>query len=456
MNTILILQILIGVIIFIMVILGLVYLRLIMPKKQKKEEPTAIINPYDEQKKEDKKVENYGRFQGDLTQESIFNFMEFDEVIDSMIVRKNKTQYVMILQCNGVNYDLMSEQEKISVEEGFVQFLNTLRFPIQLYVQSRTLNLKDIIAGYKERVEVVKSDLEKLDLKIIQAQKANNKALKEKLEFEKRRKQNVLGYGLDITDYVEKLNSNKNILQQRTYVVVSFFVSELGGNLENYSKEEIDNMCFSELYTRCQNLSASLANSQVTSRILDSEEIAELLYIAYNRDESEVYRLNQALDAQYDALYSSGKDVLIKKQEQLDKEINIAAIDLATDSILRADKQKQIEDLEREKSKTDKIKEKANELLDQYENQLNSRVYEIAKDNIQKSGLEEKEEKSKKNEENKTETNVEKKTVSKSGDVRKTTKVVKKSATTVATSTTPTKTKQVVKKKIVKKDNAEE
>ena len=40
--------------------------------------------------------------------------MEFDEVVDNMIVRKKGTQYIMILQCNGVNYDLMSEDEKIS------------------------------------------------------------------------------------------------------------------------------------------------------------------------------------------------------------------------------------------------------------------------------------------------------------------------------------------------------
>ena len=139
-----------------------------------------------------------------MTQESIFDFMEFDEVIDNMIVRKNKTQYIMVLQCNGVNYDLMSEQEKIAVEEGFVQFLNTLRFPIQLYVQSRTLNLKDIVEGYKERVNVVNNDINKIDLKMEQAKRANNKALQEKLYFEKRRKQNVLEYGIDITNYVER------------------------------------------------------------------------------------------------------------------------------------------------------------------------------------------------------------------------------------------------------------
>ncbi len=391
MDIILVLQIMIGVIIFVMFLLAMFYLYLIRPKKKKVEDSSAIFYSENEQKSkaEEKKIDNHGRFQGVLTQESVFDFMEFDEIVDNMIVRKNKTQYVMILQCNGVNYDLMSEQEKIAVEEGFVQFLNTLRFPIQLYVQSRTLNLKEIISDYKERVSNVNSDIEKINVKLMQAKRNGNREEQEMLEFEKRRKQNVLDYGMDITDYVERLNSNQNILQQRTYVVVSYFISELGGNLENYSKDELDNMCFSELYTRCQNVSSSLASSQVTSRILDSEELAELLYIAYNRDESEIYQLTKALDAQYDALYSTSKDVLQKRQEKLDREINIEAIDLATDSILKADKQKQIEDLEKERLKTERVKEKANELLDAYEDQLNARVFEIAKQNVEKSSQKE-------------------------------------------------------------------
>ena len=49
---------------------------------------------------------------------------------------------------------------------------------------------------------------------------------------------------------------------------------------------------------------------------MDSEELAELLYVAYNRDESELLTFSKALDSQYDALYSSGKDVIQKKQEK--------------------------------------------------------------------------------------------------------------------------------------------
>ena len=143
-------------------------------------------------------------------------------------------------------------------------------------------------------------------------------------------------------------------------------------------------MCFSELYTRCQNIASALATSQITSTILDSEELAELLYIAYNRDESELLQLSKALDSQYDALYSTGKDVLQKKQEKLDREINIEAIDLATDSILKADKMKQIEDIEKEMKKKEKIKEKAMGLIDQYEEQLDPRVFELAKEEVEK------------------------------------------------------------------------
>ncbi len=398
-------------IVFIMILLVALYIYLMKPKteKIKKESEEEMIENKTE--KEGKVEQNYGKYTSNLTRESIFEFMEFDEIVDNMIVRKNGSQYVMILQCNGVNYDLMSEQEKISVEEGFVQFLNTLRFPIQLYIQSRTLNLRDIIDEYKSRIDNLTIEIDKIDTKIEQAKTMGNKALKEKLEFEKRRKINILEYGVSITDYVEKLSSNKNVLQQRTYVVVSYYSAEIGGGLEKYSKEEIYNMCFAELYTRCQNIASALGNSQITCSILDSEELAELLYIAYNRDEAELLQLSKSLDAQYDSLYSTGKDVIKKKQEKLDQEINIAAIDMATDSILKADRKKQIEELEFAINKEEKIKQRANELLDTYENQLDPRVYKLAKEEVKNSGEKEQKQTPKIEEAKKTTDNTRKKVV---------------------------------------------
>ena len=378
-NKIFLFEIIIGVVFLVLVIL-IALLFLMNRKKEENEESDLIL----ENKKtpEPENLGEFGKFQGVLSVESMNEFMEFDEVVDNMIVRKNRTQYVMVLQCNGVNYDLMSQAEKISVEEGFVQFLNTLRFPIQLYVQSRTLNLRDIIEKYKERVSNITEELRKLEIKLNQVRSTGNRAMIEKLEFEIRRKRSVLEYGQNITEYVERLSSNKNILQQKTYVVLSYYTVEIGGNVENYSKDELNNICFSELYTRAQNIISSLGNSQVTAKILDSEELAELLFVAYNRDDSEIVQINKMLDAQYDSLYSTGKDVLEKRQEKLDQEINIAAIDLTTDSILKADKRKQEEEKIKEIDKNQKIKERALNLLSEYEEQLDPRVFELANEEI--------------------------------------------------------------------------
>jgi len=393
------------VIIVLFVLIGmLVY---ISKKKDDNDEPEKDIILDGVSGDDDKSKEaiggDFGKFQGVLSVESMHDFMEFDEIVDNMIVRKNRNQFVMVVQCNGVNYDLMSSDEKMGVEEGFVQFLNTLRFPIQLYVQSRTLNLRTIINEYRSRVEAVTEDLRKVEQKLRQARVSGNKAMVERLEFEKRRKTSVLEYGQNITEYVERLSSNKNILQQRTYVILSYYTAEIGGNLSNYSKDEINNICFSELYTRSQNIISALGTSQVTGRILNSEELAELLFVAYNRDDSELYQINTMLDAQYDNLYSTGKDVLEKRQEKLDEEINIAAIDLTTDSILKADKRRQFEEKQKEIERSQKIKEKALNLLNQYEDQLDPRIFDMATEEIKGANVEEKEDTTQKAEEEKEE-----------------------------------------------------
>ena len=373
MSLITILQIVLAILVFIIIALIAAYgLIVYMNNRKEEEEQEEALGIENEELKD---------FNG-MPRESIFKFMEFDEVKDNMIIRKNRSQYVMIVQCSGVNYDLMSEDEKIAVEEGFVQFLNTLRFPIQLYIQTRSLNLRDIVDEYKNKVSEIAQDIEKVKTRIQAAKDTKNERLLQKLQFEKTRKERDLDYGLDITEYVARMSLNKNVLQQRTYLILSYYASEAGASADT-PQEEMDGMCFSELYTRAQTAIRSLQASEVTSRILSSEEICELLYIAYNRDDSELLQFSKALDGQYDALYSTGKDVLEKKQEKLDAEIADQALELATESIVRADKYKQIEQLKREQ----RIKEKATELVDEYKDQMDEVTYKGAKEEIKNAKI---------------------------------------------------------------------
>ena len=308
---------------------------------------------------------------------NIKQFLDFDEIKDNMIIRKDRTQYIMVIQCQGVNYDLLSEEEKVAVEEGFVQFLNTLRFPIQLYVQTQTLNLEDIVGEYKEKIHNIENEIRNLQRKLDQAKAMSNIKEIEKIKFELKRKTNVLEYGADITEYVKRLSLNKNVLKQKTYIIVPYYTSEFNGS-NKFDKEEADNIYFSELYTRAKMLVRAIASAGVSGRILNSEELSELLYIAYNRDDANMLSFNRLLESQYDSLYTTGKDVLKKKQEILDEKIEEEATNLVTDSIIKADKEIQEEDAKMEAA----IIKRAKELTEEHKHQMTNRLYEKTKEQI--------------------------------------------------------------------------
>lgn len=376
MSPVNILNIILVILVFVIAGLVLLYFYIGYRNKNKTKEEIKLAE------KKGKSSEYTSSVQANLPRESILKFIEFDEIKDNMIIRKNRTQYVMVVQCQGVNYDLLSEKEKIAVEEGFVQFLNTLRFQIQLYVQTRSLNLKDIIEGYRDRVKEIQKDVEQIRAKIREVSDSGNLQLLEKLRFEERRKVNILEYGADVSEYIARMSLNKNVLQQKTYVIISYYSSELG-NVSNYSKEEIDNMCFSELYTRTQSIIKSLASCEVSGRILNSEELAELLYVAYNRDDSELLQISKALDAQYDALYSTSKDVLEKKKAMLDKEMEEKAVEIATKSLVTADEKLEQEKKMKEKRKK-QLEKKAIELIDEYKDDMSKELYDATIEEVKK------------------------------------------------------------------------
>ena len=57
----------------------------------------------------------------EYTKKSIFQFMQFDKIEDNMIIQDDSKKYLMVVECEGINYDLMSQVEKTAVEAGFVQ-----------------------------------------------------------------------------------------------------------------------------------------------------------------------------------------------------------------------------------------------------------------------------------------------------------------------------------------------
>lgn len=327
----------------------------------------------------------------EFSKESIFSFMEFDKIEDNMIIKKEKKNYLMVIECQGINYDLMSGVEKTSVEQGFLQFLNTLRHPIQIYIQTRTVNLGSSISTYKDKLKEVQERLVKTEMDYrqrVNSKKYSNEELK-KFQLEVIKLRNLYEYGLDIIKNTEQMSFNKNILTKQYYIVISYYAEETEN--KNYDKEEIKNLAFSELYTKAQSIISSLFVCGVNGKILDSTQLADLLYVAYNRDESEIYDLNKMLNAGYEELYSTAPDVLDKKMKEIDKKIEEDAIRKANDAVFVATEENEKEKAVREKEKKIDalIDDMAKMIIEQNEQFLGNEVTEKAKEVIDREATEE-------------------------------------------------------------------
>lgn len=374
----------IALIFLVFAIFVLVFVYMQMSRKSKRNKGADNGANDIETSKEKNKISSY-------TKLSVFDFMEFDKIEDNMIVQDKGTRYLMGIECEGINYDLMSELEKNSVEQGFIQFLNTLRHPIQLYTQTRTINIGSSIENYNKRIDSTKEELDRKRNqynRMIQDGKYDKKDLDE-LRLEIARQQNLYDYGKDIVANIENMSQNKNVLRKHYYIIIPYYASELGSEFSD--EEEKKNMIFSELYTRAQSIIRTLFACNMKCKVMNSNELVELLYVAYNRDDSEIYGIDKALQAGYGELYSTSPDVLDRRMEALNKAARERAMELAVNTVdeIKSEKQKQVE--KKEKSFDELVSELATIIIKENKNYVGKDVAKEAVKRIRKEDTKDKE-----------------------------------------------------------------
>lgn len=368
------LYIMLGVMFVLLIALAFVAINMQLKKKRETEE----LNSKEQDGSISKtKTKNF-------TINSIFDFLEFDKIEDNMIIQKNGTRYVMVVECQGINYDLMSQAEKIGVEEGFVQFLNTLAYPIQLYTQTRKINLESSLNSYKNEIAKIEQEYarQRARYQSIASNPNSTEAQITQALYELTKQKNLYEYGKDIIYNTERMSLNKNILNKKYYVIIPYYPEE--ANQGDFSKEEVRELAFSELYTRAQSIIRTLSVSSVVGRVLSSTELVDLLYVAYNRDEADIYGIDKAIRAGYEDLYSTSQDVMDKKIQLLDSQIEEEAMNLAANKVneVRSEKQKEYE--RRVETRDDIINNLAQLIINENEAMLGKDVAQKAKEKIRK------------------------------------------------------------------------
>ncbi len=192
-------------------------------------------------------------------------FVPVSEVRDGIVVLKNGNLRAVLL-ASSINFALKSEDEQTAFIVQFQNFLNSLDFSVQIFVQSRMLDIRPYVAtleaAYKEQLD---------DLMRIQ--------IREYIEF------------------IKSFTEAANIMTKNFFVVVPYEPATLtkkggiaGLNPFGKKKDEIDdNKTFEEQATQLEQrisiVQQGLIRTGVRTVQLGTEEAIELLYKMFNPGE---------------------------------------------------------------------------------------------------------------------------------------------------------------------------
>ena len=91
-------------------------------------------------------------------------FVPIKEVRDGIVVLKDGS-YRAILLVSSINFALKGAGEQQAIIGQFQNFLNSLDFSVQIFIQSRRLDIRPYIALLEERVKEQTNDLMKIQIR---------------------------------------------------------------------------------------------------------------------------------------------------------------------------------------------------------------------------------------------------------------------------------------------------
>ncbi len=197
------------------------------------------------------------------------DFVEIKEIRDGVVILKDSTMR-MVVMASSLNFALKSSDEQEAIISQYQNFLNSLDFSLQFFIESRHLNIEPYLDSLRE---------------------AEKKQTNELLKIQ----------GREYIEFVKNFVSLTEIVSKTFYVVVPFVPpllgarpgQELGGifsklfGRKKTANEAGDNFeeYKSQLQQRAGSVIQGLVRTGVRAVPLDTEELIELFYSLYNPGE---------------------------------------------------------------------------------------------------------------------------------------------------------------------------
>jgi hypothetical protein len=214
------------------------------------------------------------------------NTLQISEVRDGVAIMSDGS-FRAVIMCKSINFDLMSPQEREAVEFSYQGFLNSLYFPIQVFVRSEKVDIRP----YLERLDKIRSEQDNMLLALLME---------------------------DYVAFLADIAQQTNIMSKKFYVVISYpdpdenFRSAIKqstgfftGMVGLFSKDKTPHIVIdenvlenakTELRNRVQSVMQGLLECGVQSLPLDTQELIELYYDTYNPDTAPRQHLQKFAD----------------------------------------------------------------------------------------------------------------------------------------------------------------
>ncbi|MEK7531946.1 MAG: hypothetical protein AAB545_03410 [Patescibacteria group bacterium] len=196
-------------------------------------------------------------------------FVPIKEVRDGIVVLRDGSLRAILLT-SSVNFALKSQEEQNSILFQFQNFLNSLEFPIQIFVQSRKLDIRPYLSLLEDRYREQVNDLLKIQTR-------------------------------EYIEFIRTFTENANIMTKNFFIVVPYtppIISTSGGiggiltfGKKQSSSEKIADSTtkFEEARTQLEQrvsvVEQGLVRTGTRAVQLGTEEVIELFYKLFNPGE---------------------------------------------------------------------------------------------------------------------------------------------------------------------------
>lgn len=199
-------------------------------------------------------------------------FVPIKEVRDGIIVLKDGSLRSIVL-ASSINFSLKSDDERQATLQEFQNFLNSLEFSIQIFIESRKLDIRPYIALLEQQEKTQMNDLMKIQVR-------------------------------EYIEFIKNFTESTNIMSKNFFVVIPYTPPIIGANKKgpgglvaslipskNSNSVALSEEVFEEYRTQLEQRISVVEEGLVRCGVriieLGTEEIVELFYKIFNPGEAE-------------------------------------------------------------------------------------------------------------------------------------------------------------------------